>query len=384
MKKQNPSYSLLFAITLGINAVIGAGVFTMPIVLFKTAGPASILSIILASICVLFIGLGLARVSFLVPEEGGFYTYVSSWAGKFFGGLISATYLIGLTMCLGILTKYVSSVIALYFTGIEIQYINYTVIFGTFIAALFASSVAQIGQLILFVLTLLPLFVIGILCLKNFSINNFYPYFTNGTVGVIKGVPGVLFSFFGFESISAMTRVVKNPKINIPIATLSTILISALCYIFFVGSVIGSIPKNLLVEKTNLSEVLLYAFPNVNWIINFINISIVLTIIGTIYAVTLALSELLIGTVSKITNKKFQISETLSAFFVCLMAIFFSYYIKNIGVAFSVVSIFIVSVYTTTTFYLLVKGKSWIDYLIGIIATISNFILISAAVLQLI
>ncbi len=195
-ESNNYAYSIPVTLCLGLNAVIGAGVFAMPITLIKTSGPAAIISIILASVCILIIGLVFARVSFLIPEKGGFYTYASSWGGKTTGLLASFSYLFGLTLAIGVLIKAASSIICIYTSGIDISYISYAIIIGIFIATLFASSVARVGQAILLILTILPLIIIGILCYGNFSIKNFHPFIENGIIGIFCGIPSVVFSFF--------------------------------------------------------------------------------------------------------------------------------------------------------------------------------------------
>src|SRR5438876_1191800 len=102
MNNQN-KLSLFLATVLGINAVVGSGIFTMPIVLVRMAGPAGILTILLATLCVMCIALAFARLAFLLPQEGGFYIYVSAWAGRALGMVASFFYFVGLTIALGIL-----------------------------------------------------------------------------------------------------------------------------------------------------------------------------------------------------------------------------------------------------------------------------------------
>ena len=259
-EKETSKLSLFLAVVLGVNAVVGAGVFTMPIALFKLAGPGGIISVIIASICILFIGFGFARITSLIPETGGFYTYVSAWGGKKLGSIASFLYLSGLTIAMGLLARYVSNIIAIYMTSIDSVYIGYSIVICTFVATLFASSIARGGQTILFVLTILPILFIGFLCNKTISFDRLMPFFSNGISGVFAGLPVAVFSFLGFESISSMTRIIKNPQRNIPIATLLTIIIAALLYIFFVFSVISGIDSSLLLSKNLLSEVLLNSF----------------------------------------------------------------------------------------------------------------------------
>jgi APA family basic amino acid/polyamine antiporter len=383
-ESNNYAYSIPVTLSLGLNAVIGAGVFAMPMTLIKTSGPAAIISIVLAAACILVIGLVFSRVSFLIPEKGGFYSYSSSWGGKTAGIIASFSYLFGLTLALGVLIKSTSSIIFIYTNGIDISYISYVIIIGIFIATLFASSVARIGQIILLALTILPLIIIGILCYGNFSIKNFHPFMENGITGIFCGIPSVLFSFLGFESISSLARLVKNPQKTIPIATILTIIISAICYISFVGVVIGGLNKKILLSNNVLSEALLYAFPGKTWIVNFINASIVITILGTIYALTISLTELFLNTILIATENRIKISEILSIIVICTGSFFSTILIKNIQNPFSYVVISVIISYILTTIYLLIKPRNRLDLFLGIIGIIGNLVLIGSAFLQLI
>jgi amino acid transporter len=383
-EKEISKLSLFLAVVLGINAVIGAGVFTMPITLFKLAGPAGIISVIIAAICVLFMGFGFARITSLIPETGGFYTYVSSWGGKNLGAIASFLYLSGLTIAMGLLARYVSNIIAIYMTSIDTVYIGYSIVICTFIATLFASSIARVGQTILFILTIMPILFIGFLCNKTISLDRLVPFFSNGMEGVFAGLPVTVFSFLGFESISSMTRIIKNPQKNIPIATLLTIIVSSLLYIFFVFSVISGIDSSLLLSKNLLSEVLLNSFSEMSWIIHFINASIIITILGTIYALMMSLSELLIGSIKKISNDLINIPETLSVVSLSFLMAIFMRFFTNIGVVFNWIAMCVSFSYLLTLIYLLVKPKNNIDIILGIFGTISASVLIFAAILQLI
>ncbi len=383
-QKDKGKLSLFLAVVLGINAVVGAGVFLMPLNLVKVAGPAGILTVALATMCVLFIGLAFARLSVLLPQEGGFYTYASAWGGKAMGVFVSGIYLIGLIAALGLLVHSVSSVIAIYMTGVSLSYIGYFVIIGTIIATFFASSLAAVGQTILFILTLAPLFVIGYLCAKQGKISHFQPFFTHGWQGVLRGLPAVIFSFLGFESITSLSSLIKDPVKTIPLATLFTIALSGILYVSFVGCVLLGVPTELLSQKQVLSEVLLYAMPSSTWLVHCINSAIIITIIGTIYAITWSLSGLLIACVKRATQEKYRISETAALLLMgtgMLMSMKLLAGAKN---AFAAIAFCIVLAYALSVFYLVIKPARSSDWLVGVAALISSLIIFISAFSQLI
>jgi amino acid transporter len=376
--------SLSLAIILGINAVVGSGIFTMPITLFRHAGPAGILTVLLSAFFIILIGMALARVAFLIPEDGGFYTYVSSWGGPNLGITATFSYLIGLTIALGLISRIVATIISIYMVGIEITYISYFIAICVFIATLFAESMAKVGQIILFILTIIPILFITALCFKTISFDKLTPFFAHGVNGIFYGIPTVVFSFLGFEAISSMTRVIKNPQKNIPLATISIILIVSAIYSIFVSSIISSIDHNLILTKSTLSEILIYAYPKISWIVHFLNISIIITMLGTVYAMMLSLVELLSGSIKKITENRVNIPNTFCILFLSTLMTISMQYFSNIDKTFNWIALCVSVTYLLAILYLIIKPKSLYDSIIGILGIFSSMILIITAILQLI
>ena len=96
---------LYTATIVGVNAMVGAGIFTIPSVLAHDVGPAGILSFTLVAIGCWFIALSLGRVAQLFPQEGSFYTYSRPWAGHNGGIIASMFYLLGVIVAMGLMLQ---------------------------------------------------------------------------------------------------------------------------------------------------------------------------------------------------------------------------------------------------------------------------------------
>jgi basic amino acid/polyamine antiporter, APA family len=383
--KQSGLYSTVLITILGINVVIGAGTFAMPIELVKYAGAGGILTIILAAICLLFVGLAIARVAFLIPEHGSFYSYVSAWGGKLLGVAAVFSYMLGLILCIGILVKYVSRIIAIYSTNTNIDHIGYFIVLGIFLGMLLSSSFAKTGNIVLFVMKIFPLIFIGLICASRFSFSNFTPFLgESGFTGVFDGMSAVLFAFLGFESISAMSSKTKNPQRAIPIATLAIILSSTVIYVLFVSLIIGSVNREVLLSKNILSDVLLSVFPSFTWIVHLINFSMIVMILGSAYSISVCLNELFRSFIKKVSDGKHSISTTLSCTLICMFLIVAFKKITNIGTTFGYVAILVTIAYLLTMFYLIARPKNNSDLWIGAIGILSGLTLFGSAILQLI
>ena len=76
---------LFGATALGIGAIIGSGIFVVTGIVAGIAGPAMIISVLIAGIIALFSALSVAELSVYIPEEGGTYAYAQQLISPFAG-----------------------------------------------------------------------------------------------------------------------------------------------------------------------------------------------------------------------------------------------------------------------------------------------------------
>ena len=102
---QTKKIGVATATIIGVNAMIGSGIFTAPAAMASHVGPAGILAYIFVVCAIWFMASSIARLAYLFPEEGSFYTYTKQWAGHR-GGLIAvSSYFIGLVIAMGLLSR---------------------------------------------------------------------------------------------------------------------------------------------------------------------------------------------------------------------------------------------------------------------------------------
>ncbi len=292
---------VITATIIGMNAMIGSGIFTAPAIMASNVGPAGIITYIIVVVSVWFLALSLARLAQLFPEQGSFYTYASQWGGHWVGLVASSLYLIGLVFGMGLLAQSAGFYLTRFFPGIPGMHLGAFILSSLIALNLLGLALSELGQLILIACTLFPLLAIIILCFNNAHIAYLTPFAPYGFKNVLSATRVVIFGFFGFESAASLFSVIKNPEKNVPRALTLSIFIVGIIYILFITSLILAVPLPFFANPcVPLSDTLRVIFPNSEWIISIIHISILSAITGTIHSMIWGSSTLLVSLVGKV------------------------------------------------------------------------------------
>ncbi len=347
------------ATIIGMNAMIGSGIFTIPVALGAQVGPAGIITMFFVSFLVWFIALSLARVAYLFPVEGSFYSYAKQWGGHCMGVLAAGSYLIGLVIAMGLLSQMAGVYLQHYFSSTSPTTLGAITLFVLVFANMFGVVLSQIGQYILICLTVFPLIATSILCLLHLNLRNLIPFSPYGITPIFKASRTVIFSFFGFECAASLFAIVKDPAKNVPRALSYSLLLVAIIYIIFSGSIILSIPLDAFSDpRAAISDILLIYFPSNPWIIEGIHLSILSAIVGTIHSMIWSSSSLLISFVKQLKNRPAQFIANVMTPKIAVttigLAIFTTFsLIRNIDLFFNLTALFIVFAFATSIITLL-------------------------------
>lgn len=384
MKNNQGTLGLSMATILGLNAVIGAGVFSYPAALAFTAGPAGLLTFCFVVCAVLAIALAMARMSLVYPAQSIFYDHAALWAGKTGGIINTGLYVLGLMTALALLARIAGNYLAQYapvFSGTNWGIILLLGITGL---CLTGTRATKLWQLILIILTILPLVLITVLCSTRASISNLTPFAPHGLSGSIAAVKIVVFGFFGFEAVPALCGLIKDPRKNVSRAMILTVVITGVIYFVFIGSIMLALPQELFTDpKMPISPLLLTLFPTQTWLIGCIDWAIIITIIGTLHSMLLAITALVSSAANTANSTNFY-RKTLAL--LSLITVIGCITITNIGLSFSIVSLAISAAYTATLIPLIApKNRSLPAYKkIGYVGIIACGLLFGCGVLGVI
>lgn len=382
-----PKIGVATATIIGMNAMIGSGIFTAPAVMASNVGPAGIFAYIFVVVSIWCMALSLARLAYLFPEEGSFYTYTKQWGGHIVGMIAISAYFIGLLIAMGLLTQVAGHYLTCFFPHVSPNTLGMIALFMLTALNMFGVTMSQLGQHILIVCTLFPLLASTVLFLTKANVKNLFPFAPHGFTNVLKATRVVIFGFFGFECATSLFNIVDKPEKNVPRALTYSILLVGTIYTLFIGAIIISTPLHHFSNPSiKLSEILQLLFPNNPWFIWLIHTSILSAILGTIHSMIWASSNLLQLIVKKLKSpiaQKIQashyINEKTSVLLIGL-AIFTSYSsINNLGLFFYLTAIFVVFAFTLSMITLLTIRSEWrsrrnIKTIFGIVTAISIFI----------
>lgn len=355
------------ATIIGMNAMIGAGIFSITSLLASHVGPAGILTYVFAFIAVWFMAQSMARVAYLYPEEGSFYTYAKQWGGHYMGLLSAGAYMFGLLVAMGLLSRLAGT----YLHGIFPSISAYTLGLGALAILVVLNIVgvvlSQAGQYVLIVCTVFPLVAATIMCLSKINLAQIGPFMPYGPISIIEGTKVAIFGLFGFECVASLFNVVENPEKNVPKALQYSLMAVGFIYLLFIGSIILSVPLSTFTSAdVTIPQALQTIFPNSSVILFFITLSILSAIMGTIHSMIWSSSELMLSyfkflqipALTSLINK--GILNQKVTVLLCGAAIATSYLsITNIAIFFSIADVGLIFAYTTAMLPLLFLPQEW-------------------------
>ena len=357
---------LIAATIIGINAMIGAGIFAMPAQLSSEVGMASVLSYGIAAALVLFIVFALGRLAFLHPGDAWGYRYPALWGGHTVGLIASFAYVFGVIVAMGFLTQqlgiWVGSAI-----GFDPGLVGFALLSTIIVLVMAGAEVSSWGQYVIAACVLVPMLVASVVCWFHAKSSLMSPFAPFGYTAAITSLPVVLFSLLGFESIASLYRVVEKPQKNVPRAALYSVLIVAGMFALFISGAMAAIDKTFFVGGVNqpFSQVITAALPQYWWLGGVIWVGAFFAIFGTLHSMVWSVAELFLDVTRKIKTQWLSravgavlCSPKAAVFFVGGMTVVCALFLKAAFIM-RLTSLCIVPAYFLSVIALLFDARSW-------------------------
>ena len=281
-------------IIIGIGAVVGTGIFTIIGSAIKGgiegagAGPAVIISMILAAIACVFSALCYSEIAAMMPVAGSAYTYTYATMGEFMawmvGWILMLEYAIGNITVASAWTGYLVQLLKGFkdilpdfvvnfplwlrndYRSIYTMCTQHGLDMHDYMPYLFDKIPFAVNLTAIFIVLALTLLLIkgvkestrvatimvglNMLMITSFIVvgafyvkpENWTPFAPNGFEGVFMGAFLIFFAYIGFDAISTCAEETENPQRDLPIGILGTLIFCTILYVLVALVLTGIVP----------------------------------------------------------------------------------------------------------------------------------------------
>lgn len=281
----------LFPLTMiGVGATIGTGIFFTMVEAVPKAGPAVVLSFLLAAITAGLTALCYAELAGRVPASGSSYSFAYATLGEFAAFIVAACLLLEYGLAASATSigwsDYLNNFLLNAFhwqIPIELRspmfvsdhhnvsfnpgHINLPPILLVMMCGIMlvrGTKESATTNAIMVMIKLAILVFFSAIAFTGFDANNFQPFFNMdeskgyaGMAGVTAAAGTVFFSFIGLDTIATAGEEVKDPRRNVPIGILSALVIVTVFYMLVAIAAMGAQPAHLFEgQEAGLSVIL--------------------------------------------------------------------------------------------------------------------------------
>lgn len=261
-------------VSLGVGAIIGTGIFVLTgVAAADYAGPGVVLSFVLAGIASGLAALIYAEMASMIPVAGSAYTFTYVSLGEIPAWLVGwnlileyivaasavsigwSSYFVDLLKSAGVvlspsltssplsggIVNLPAALIVLTITALIITGTQHSATANKFVVT------AKLAAIILFI-------ALGV---KHVNPVNWQPFLPFGVTGIFHGAAIVFFAYIGFDAVSTAAEEVKNPRRDLTIGIMASLVIAMVLYILVSLVLTGMVPYYTLNTASPVAAALL-------------------------------------------------------------------------------------------------------------------------------
>jgi APA family basic amino acid/polyamine antiporter len=266
-------------IALGVGVIIGAGLFSITgAVAAGYTGPAITLSFAIAALGCCFAGLCYAEFASMIPVAGSAYTYSYATMGELVAWIIGWDLV--LEYCVAATTVSISwsrylvvflegfgvhlpqALTACPWDGGIVNIPAFVIVVLMSILLIRGTEGSSIFNGIIVFLKVSVVLVFVVLGWKYIRMENYTPYIPTNTgtlgefgfSGILRGAAIVFFAFLGFDAVSTAAET-KNPKRDMPIGILMSLVVCTILYMLFAHVMTGVVHYSAFAGQNGIAPV---------------------------------------------------------------------------------------------------------------------------------
>jgi APA family basic amino acid/polyamine antiporter len=246
----NASLGLFQLTAIGVGGIIGAGIFALAgAVAHETAGPAVLISFLIAGVASAAAALSYAEFAGMIPKAGSAYTYGYAVLGEIVGWFIGWDLLLEYTAIVAVVAIGISGYFSFLMSDVGVHLPAWMLgapgtgqghvvdLFAVLLCLLIAyllnlgiraAARTETAVVAVKVAVVLLVVIVGVFHVHS---SNYHPFFPFGVGGAITGASTVFFAVFGYDAMSTAAEESKDARRHLPKAILYSLAISMVLYV---------------------------------------------------------------------------------------------------------------------------------------------------------
>lgn len=226
-----PQLNLFDAVSTGLAAILGAGIFAVIAPAAGIAGPALLISLLIAGFVALCNALSSAQLAAVLPRTGGTYEFGKRMLGNWYGFSAGWMFLVANTLGPGVIALAFGSYLHAIFGIIPVRVASVGAAISMTLINAFGirRSVSLTDVVVIF--SIISLLAIVAIALPGSNTSNLQPFAPNGVLGILRATGLLFFAYTGYSRIATLVEEVRNPRRTIPRATVIALLTAVVLYL---------------------------------------------------------------------------------------------------------------------------------------------------------
>lgn len=298
LKKALGALDLTF---LGVGAIIGTGIFVLTGTGAVQAGPALMVAFLIAAVACCFAALAYAEFASTIPVAGSIYTYSYATLGELVAWIIGWDLMLEYGLATSAVSVGWSGYLQSLLSGFGISLPTVLTaapgaVPGSFtlfnlpaflvmmvITALLSIGVRESTRINNIMVAIKVTVVLLVIAVGAFHVTpaKWHPFMPHGWSGVFGAAAVMFFAFIGFDSVSSAAEEVKDPKRDLPVGIIASLIVCAVLYVAVAAVVTGIVPWQ---QFAGIAHPVSYALQvaGEKWVAGFIDLGAVLGMLTVI------------------------------------------------------------------------------------------------------
>lgn len=253
MSENKRTIGLIGAISIGIGGMVGGGIFAVLGEAVSLAHGATVIAFLLAGIVALLTSYSYAKLSVKFQSKGGTVSFIDNAFGhNFLSGSVNfilwLSYLVTISLYAVAFSSYAEVLFFEHSTLLSKHlFISLAIILPLLINLISASFVSR-SETIIVIIKLVLLVVIIVSSVSYVDTQRFSPSQWNDSFSILVAGMIIFVAYEGFELIANAAEDIKNPKVNLPKAFYSCVIIVIVLYALIALITVGTVEEKALLE----------------------------------------------------------------------------------------------------------------------------------------